>query len=44
MRTIATEWMNEVKGMEWQKIIMVRVVDKDNMLIDGYTEFIDTRI
>jgi hypothetical protein len=42
-KTIAKEWFNEIPGMEWQLIRMVRIVDKNGRLVDGYNEFIDTR-
>lgn len=40
--TTVKEWINEIPGMQWQLIRMVRVIE-NGIVIDGYNEFIDTR-
>lgn len=43
MKIIEKEWVNEHKGMEWQKIKMIRLIDDEGKLVDGYNEVTDTR-
>jgi len=43
MKKEVREWQNEIPGMEWMLIRVIRYINKGGVIVDGRNEFIDTR-